>query len=57
LAFAFCVERVVNNEFAVEDFMIAQPQCTEAAGNPAQPFARWMRITRARIGCADNFAE
>src|SRR5207253_5623238 len=35
LAFAFGVKRVVNDEFALENFVIAQAELAEAPGNPA----------------------
>jgi bacterial/archaeal transporter family protein len=37
--------------------VIAQPELPEPAGNPAQAFTGWMRITRVRIGRAHNFPE
>jgi REP element-mobilizing transposase RayT len=35
LAFALCIKRIVNNELALENFMIAQPECAETASDPA----------------------
>ena len=43
-AFAFCVERIVNDKFAFENFVIAQCKAAEATGNPAQTFSKWMRV-------------
>src|ERR1700682_6110612 len=57
LAFAFGVKCVVNDEFALENFVIAQPELAEAPGNPAQPFTSCMWIARMRIGRAHNFAQ
>src|SRR5207244_2515288 len=56
-AFAFRVERIVNDKFPRENFVIAQPERAETAGDPAQAFAGWMRIARVRIGSPHNFAE
>ena len=46
LAFALGIQRIVNDKLTVENFMIAQPKTTEARGNPAEAFSRWMRDTR-----------
>jgi len=37
--------------------VIAQSERAEATGNPAQPFASWMWIGRARISRAHNLAQ
>jgi hypothetical protein len=55
--FAFCVERIVNDKFAFEDFMIAQSECAEATRDPAQSFSSWMRIAWVRISRPNDFAE
>ena len=56
-AFAFCVKRIVNDKFAFENFVIAQSESAEAAGDPAQTFSGWMRIGRMRISRANNLAQ
>jgi hypothetical protein len=55
--FAFRVERVVNDELALENFVITQSQPTEAGSNPAQTFASWMGIARMRVCRAHNLTE
>jgi hypothetical protein len=57
LAFTFCVECLVNNKFAFENFVISQSECSEAAGDPAQTFSGRMRIGGMRISRAYNLAE
>ena len=57
LALTFCVERIVNHELALENFVIAQSERAEAAGHPAQTLAGRMRIGGMRIGCANNFPQ
>jgi len=37
--------------------MIAQPQRSEPAGDPAQTFSGYMRIARVRVGSSDDFAQ
>ncbi len=57
LAFTFCVECLVNNKFAFENFVIAQSERSEAAGNPAQTFSGRMRVGGMRISRAYNLAQ
>ena len=57
LAFAFGVKRVVNDEFALKNFVIGQPECSETGCDPTQPFASRVRIGWTRIGRAHNFTE
>jgi hypothetical protein len=56
-AFAFRVERVVNDEFALENFRVAQPELAEAARDPAQSFTGGVWFGGMRIGRAHNFSE
>src|SRR6266403_268327 len=57
LAFALGIQRVINNKFAFENFVISQSECSEAAGDPAQTFSSWVRIRRMRISRAYNLAQ
>src|SRR5207237_5151717 len=45
------------DKLALQNFVIAQAERAETAGDPAQAFAGWMRIARVRIGSPHNFAE
>jgi hypothetical protein len=54
---AFCVKRVVNDKFALEDFMVAQPEGAETGGDPAQTLSSWMRVARMRVSSSNDFAE
>lgn len=56
-AFAFRIERVVDDTFALENFMIAQSEFAEAARDPAQSFTGGVWLARVRIGRAHNFSE
>jgi hypothetical protein len=56
-AFAFREECLVDDEFALENFVIGQTKLSEPAGNPAQAFSGGMRFGRAGISGSDNFAE
>jgi hypothetical protein len=46
LAFALGIQRIVNDELAAENFLIAQSQCAKAPGDPAKTLSCWMRIMR-----------
>ena len=37
--------------------MVAEPERSEATGNPAQTFSGWVRICRMRISRAHNLAQ
>jgi len=37
--------------------MIAQPDRAEAAGDPAQTFSGWVRISRMRVSRAHNLTQ
>src|SRR5256885_3367107 len=50
LSFALSVERVVKDKFALENLVIAHTKLAEAVCDPAQTFARGMRVARMRIG-------
>jgi hypothetical protein len=56
-AFALGIQRVINNKFAFENFVVGEPERSEATGNPAQTFSGRMRIRRMRISRAYNLAQ
>ncbi len=57
LAFALGIQRVINNKFTFENFVVGEPERSEATGNPTQTFSGWVRIRRMRISRAYNLAE
>src|SRR5881409_894397 len=57
LPFAFGVQGIIQNEFFLKDFMIAQAQGAEPVRNPSQSLACRMRIAGPRIRRADDFPE
>src|SRR2546421_847610 len=57
LLFALSIKRVVDHKFALENLMIAQAELAEAVCDPAQTFARGMRVAWTRIGRAHDFAQ
>src|SRR5213082_2627968 len=56
-AFAFCVERIVNDKFPFENFMIGQSDYAKTASDPAQTFPGRMRIGGMRISRAHNLTQ
>ena len=54
---ALHIERIIDDELAVENFVVAEAQRTKAVGNPAQSFAGRMRIRWVRLCGAHKLAE
>src|SRR5712671_6522239 len=57
LAFALSIQRIINNKFAFENFVVGKPEPAEAAGDPAQTFSSRMRIGGMRISRPYNLAQ
>ena len=57
LPLTFRIQRVVDDKFPREDFVIGQPELAEAEGDPLQTRAGRMRIRGRGIRGPHNFAE
>ena len=57
LPLAFGVERVVDDEFAFEDFVVVQAESAEAESHPAQAFAGGVRVRRMGVRGPHDFAQ